>query len=189
MSTCSHKLHKFVFSSNSLLPEDGQVNSFVGAYLTKTVFLLYYLNTWSKANTHVHQKSLTTRQRRLTMEKDTCYLTEYFCNHTEYAKMLYFKEFCVTKLTNDQTYKYLLFNPIKTIKCDLSCPNDFTVENGDIVYLSDKVIGELPRTRFLLTFGDVSSERGRQISSDLQADLIYFQKQNGEKFIFKKFYN
>lgn len=122
------------------------------------------------------------------MEKDSDYLAEYFYDHTEYAKMLYFKEFSVTELTNDQTYRYLLFNPIKTIKCNFDCPNGFTVENGDIVYLSDKVVGELPRTRFLLTFGDVSSERGRQISTYLQTDLIYVQKQNGEKFIFKKFY-
>ena len=123
------------------------------------------------------------------MDKDSTRLAQYFCDHTEYAKMLYFKEFSVTVLNNDQTYKYLLFNPAKTMKCNLNCPDGFTVENGDIVYLSDKVVGELPRTRFLLTFGDVYSERGRQISSDLQADLIYFQKQNGEKFIFKKFYN
>ena len=123
------------------------------------------------------------------MEKDPTRLAQYFCDHTEYAKMLYFKEFSVTVLNNDQTYKYLLFNPAKTMKCNLNCPDGFTVENGDIVYLSDKVIGELPRTRFLLTFGNVSSERGRQISSDLQADLIYFQKQNGGKFNFKKFYN
>ena len=123
------------------------------------------------------------------MEKDPTRLAQYFCDHTEYAKMLYFKEFSVTVLNNDQTYKYLLFNPAKTMKCNLNCPDGFTVENGDIVYLSDKVIGELPRTRFLLTFGNVSSERGRQISSDLQADLIYFQKQNGGKFIFIKFYN
>ena len=123
------------------------------------------------------------------MGKDPTRLAQYFCDHTEYAKMLYFKEFSVTVLNNDQTYKYLLFNPAKTMKCNLNCPDGFTVENGDIVYLSDKVIGELPRTRFLLTFGNVSSERGRQISSDLQADLIYFQKQNGGKFIFKKFYN
>lgn len=123
------------------------------------------------------------------MDKDSTRLAQYFCDHTEYAKMLYFKEFSVTVLNNDQTYKYLLFNPAKTMKCNLNCPDGFTVENGDIVYLSDKVIGELPRTRFLLTFGNVSSERGRQISSDLQADLIYFQKQNGGKFIFKKFYN
>lgn len=123
------------------------------------------------------------------MDKDSTRLAQYFCDHTEYAKMLYFKEFSVTVLNNDQTYKYLLFNPAKTMKCNLNCPDRFTVGNGDIVYLSDKVVGELPRTRFLLTFGDVSSERGRQISSDLQADLVYFQKQNGEKFIFKKFYN
>ena len=113
------------------------------------------------------------------MDKDSTRLAQYFCDHTEYAKMLYFKEFSVTVLNNDQTYKYLLFNPAKTMKCNLNCPDGFTVENGDIVYLSDKVVGELPRTRFLLTFGDVSSERGRQISSDLQADLVYFQKQNG----------
>ncbi len=119
---------------------------------------------------------------------DSAYLAEYFKEHAEYATMLYFKIFDVSLLDENDTYKYCLAGPHYSFKCNIDNPEGFTLEEGDKVYLSDKVSHEMPRTRFNITMGDVASPLGRKIFSELQVDLIFVLRKNGDGFIFKKFY-